>query len=492
MAKDNQPQISVPLRAAADSTKVKRFYSSGNGSVNTTGFGEYISQPNNVANDGDTGNIVSKLANAGAIGSIGATLAAITGRVGVNAAYSGGKTLVKPIVRAGYGAAAVGRNIADRVMRKEVIVPIGESAKAAIQKAGESKTLLGRIANAEAAIVGDKALKGGAKLAKFAKYSNMIKWAGPLSTVASAGLSAIAANASLHGKYDPEKLPRYNIGELGKDVPGYRIGSRAGLVDPNFVGDNITGAVVNLARTTISGGQQVKGLIKKGGKAVMEFFGVPEGTADKIAGAGSRVAAGILTGPLSHDAVYNQVDGFLKGYSTEGNVDPDKVYGKDMRGRMMADLFVRAKLRGMEGVPNSYLAVNSAEEEAAKLYKEGKLEKAALDQTPAEIFYNPSKERGYNKDPMMNMAAYYPGDDRYPVYMHTLRQAYAEKHAGNNPKSPEYKRFEQVFDSYLSSTATKRGGENESIRDEIRKEAFDYYHQKRKAAAEKRYEPIKK
>ena len=59
----------------------------------------------------------------------------------------------------------------------------------------------------------------------------MIKWAGPLSTAASAGLSAIAANASLHGKYDPEKPPRYNIGELGKDVPGYRIGSRAGLVD---------------------------------------------------------------------------------------------------------------------------------------------------------------------------------------------------------------------------------------------------------------------
>lgn len=76
--------------------------------------------------------------------------------------------------------------------------------------------------------------------------------------------------------------------------------------------------------------------------------------------------------------------------------------------------------------------------------------------------------------------------------MHTLRKAYAEKHAGNNPKSPEYKRFEQVFDSYLSSTATKRGGENESIRDEIRKEAFDFYHQKRKAAAEKQYEPIKK
>ena len=103
MAKDNQPQISVSLRGAADSTKVKRFYSSGNGSVNTTGFGEYISQPNNVANDGDTGNIVSKLANAGAIGSIGATLAAITGRVGVNAAYSSGKTLVKPIARTAYG-----------------------------------------------------------------------------------------------------------------------------------------------------------------------------------------------------------------------------------------------------------------------------------------------------------------------------------------------------------------------------------------------------
>ena len=492
MAKDNQPQISAPLRGAADSTKVKRFYSSGNGSVNTTGFGEYISQPNNVANDGDTGNIVSKLANAGAIGSIGATLAAITGRVGVNAAYSGGKTLVKPIARAAYGVAAVGRNIADRAMRKEVIVPIAERATQYIDKAEKAGSWFGKAANAEGAIVGAKAIKGGAKLAKFAKYSNIVKNFGPAATAVSAGLAALAANASLHAKYDPEKLPRYHTGEMGSDVKGYRIGSRAGLVNPDFVGDNIVGGAATFARTMISGGQEVKGAIKSGGKAVMKFFGVPEETADKIAGAGSRYAAGILTGPLSHDAVYNQVDGFLKRYSTEGDIDHDKVYGKDMRGRMMADLFVRAKLRGMEGVPNSYLAVNEADREAAKLYKEGKLEKAALDQTPAEIFYNPSKERGYNKDPMMNMAAYYPGDDRYPVYMHTLRQAYAEKHAGNNPKSPEYKRFEQVFDSYLSSTATKRGGENESIRDEIRKEAFDYYHQKRKAAAEKRYEPIKK
>ena len=492
MAKDNQPQISVPLRAAADSTKVKRFYNSGDGGVNTTGFGEYISQSNNVANDGDTGNLASKLANAGAIGSIGATLAAITGRVGVNAAYSGGKTLIKPIARLGYGAAAVGKNLVDRAMRKEAVGPISKAAGKAIDKAVKSESFLGKVLGAESVIVGDKAIKGGAKLAKFAKYSNFLKNFGPLATIASAGVSAIASNAALHGKYDPEKLPRYNTGELGKEVKGYRIGSRAGLVNPDFVGDNIVGAATGLARTMISGGQEVKGAIKSGGKAVMKFFGVPEETAEKISDTGSRYAAGILTGPLSNDAIHGQVDGFLKQYSPEGDIDLDKVYGKDTRGRMMADLFVRAKLRGMEGVPNSYLAVNEADREAAKLYKEGKLEKAALDQTPAEIFYNPSKERGYNKDPMMNMAAYYPGDDRYPVYMHTLRQAYAEKHAGNNPNSAEYKKFEQVFDSYLSSTATKRGGENEDIRDEMRKEAFDYYHQKRKAAAEKRYEPIKK
>lgn len=492
MAKDNQPQISVPLRAAADSTKVKRFYSSGNGAVNTTGFGEYISQSNNVANDGDTGNIVSKLANAGAIGSIGATLAAITGRVGVNAAYSGGKTLVKPIARTAYGVKAIGRNIADRAMRKEVIVPIGENAARYASEAEKAGSWFGKAANAEEAIVGAKAMKGGAKLAKFAKFSKFMKWAGPLATAADVGISAIVSNAALHGKYDPEKLPRYNTGEMGNEVKGYTIGSRAGLVNPNGVGSNILGTAANWARATLSLGQEVKGAIKGGEKAVLKFFGVPEDTAEKISSIGSSGAAAILTGPLSVDAIHKPVDNFLKGYAPEGNVDHDKVYGKDTRGRMMADLFVRAKMRGMEGVPNSYLAVNSAEEEAAKLYKEGKLEKAALDQTPAEIFYNPSKERGYNKDPMMNMAAYYPGDDRYPVYMHTLRQAYAEKHAGNNPKSPEYKRFEQVFDSYLSSTATKRGGENESIRDEMRKEAFDYYHQKRKAAAEKRYEPIKK
>ncbi len=492
MAKDNQPQISAPLRGAADSTKVKRFYSSGNGSVNTTGFGEYISQPNNVANDGDTGNIVSKLANAGAIGSIGATLAAITGRVGVNAAYSGGKTLVKPIARAAYGVAAVGRNIADRAMRKEVIVPIAERATQYADKAEKAGSWFGKAANAEGAIVGGKALREGAKLAKFAKYSNIVKNFGPAATAVSAGLAALAANASLHAKYDPEKLPRYHTGEMGSDVKGYRIGSRAGLVNPDFVGDNIVGSAANLSRTVLSGGQEVKGAIKSGTKAIMKFFGASDDTAESVAGPTSSVLGTALAGPLALDAVHKPVDNFLKGYTPDGNVDHDKVYGKDTRGRMMADLFVRAKLRGMEGVPNSYMAVNSAEAEAAKLYKEGKLEKAALDQTPAEIFYNPSKERGYNKDPMMNMAAYYPGDDRYPVYMHTLRQAYAEKHAGNNPKSPEYKRFEQVFDSYLSSTATNRGGENESIRDEIRKEAFDYYHQKRKAAAEKRYEPIKK
>lgn len=492
MAKDNQPQISVPLRGAADSTKVKRFYSSGNGSVNTTGFGEYISQPNNVANDGDTGNIVSKLSNAGAIGSMAATLAAITGRVGVNAAYSGGKTLVKPIARTAYGVKAIGRNIADRAMRKEVIIPIAERATQYADKAEKAGSWFGKAAKTEGAIVGANALKGGAKLAKFAKYSRFMKWAGPLATVAGVGLSAVASNAALHGKYDPEKLPRYNTGEVGDDVKGYRIGSRAGLVNPNSVGSNILGTASDFARTTLNGGQEAKRAIKSGTKAIMKFFGASDDTAESVAGPTSSVLAAIVGGPLSIDAIHKPVDNYLKGYTPEGNVDHDKVYGKDMRGRMMADLFVRAKMRGMEGVPNSYLAVNSAEEEAAKLYKEGKLEKAALDQTPAEIFYNPSKERGYNKDPMMNMAAYYPGDDRYPVYMHTLRKAYAEKHAGNNPNSAEYKKFEQVFDSYLSSTATKRGGENESIRDEIRKEAFDYYHQKRKAAAEKRYEPIKK
>lgn len=492
MAEDNQQKISGILRAAADSTKVKRFYGSDNGAVNTTGFGKYISQPNNVANDDDTGNLASKLASAGAIGSIGATLAAITGRVGVNAAYSGGKTLVKPIARTAYGVKAVGRNIADRVMRKEVIVPVGERVTQYIDKAEKAGSWFGKAANTEAAIVGGKALKGGAKLAKFAKYSKFVKGAGPWATAAGVALSAIASNAALHGKYDPEKLPRYNTGEVGDDVKGYRIGSRAGLVSPNGVGSNILGTASDFARTTLSGGQEAKGAIKSGTKAIMKFFGASDDTAESVAGSTSSVLGTILGGPLALDVVHKPIDNFLKGYSPEGNVDHEKVYGKDTRGRMMADLFVRAKMRGMEGVPNSYIAVNEAEREAAKIYKEGKLEKSALDQTPAEIFYNPSKERGYNKDPMMNMAAYYPGDDRYPVYMHTLRKAYAEKHAGNNPNSPEYKKFEQVFDSYLSSTATNRGGANETTRDEIRKEAFDFYHQKRKAAAEKQYEPVKK
>ena len=491
MAKDNQPQISVPLRGAADSTKVKRFYSSGNGSVNTTGFGEYISQPNNVANDGDTGNIVSKLANAGAIGSIGATLAAITGRVGVNAAYSGGKTLVKPIARTAYGAKAVGRNIADRVMRRKVIAPIGENAARYASEAEKAGSWFGKAANAEAAIIGDKALKGGAKLAKFAKYSKFMKWAGPLATAADVGISAIASNAALHGKYDPEKLPRYNTGEVGDDIPGYRIGSHAGLINPSGVGNNVLGTVGEFIHGTASMFDGASSLPGKAAKGLVGLIASDETASKYEKGMDGIVrtmkgALGIKENPL------NPVKKAASMITVEGDQDVNNVYGKDMRGRMMADLFVRAKMRGMEGVPNSYMAVNSAEAEAAKLYKGGKLEKAALDQTPAEIFYNPSKERGYNKDPMMNMAAYYPGDDRYPVYMHTLRQAYAEKHAGNNPKSPEYKKFEQVFDSYLSSTATKRGGENESIRDEIRKEAFDYYHQKRKAAAEKRYEPIKK
>lgn len=492
MAEDNQQKISGILRAAADSTKVKRFYSGDNGAVNTTGFGKYISQPNNVANDDDTGNLASKLASAGAIGSIGATLAAITGRVGVNAAYSGGKTLVKPIARTAYGVKAVGRNIADRVMRKEVIVPVGERVTQYIDKAEKAGSWFGKAANAEAAIVGGKALKGGAKLAKFAKYSKFMKWAGPLSTAVDVGLSAIASNAALHGKYDPDKLPRYHTGEMGSDVKGYRIGSRAGLVNPNGVGDNILGTASHFVRTALNGIQELKDATRSGTKSTMKFFGASDNTAENVAGVMSNILAGSVAGLGSIDAIRKPVDDFLKDYSPEGGIDHDKVYGKDMRGRMMADLFVRAKMRGMEGVPNSYIAVNEADREAAKLYKEGKLEKAALDQTPAEIFYNPSKERGYNKDPMMNMAAYYPGDDRYPVYMHTLRKAYAEKHAGNNPNSADYKKFEQVFDSYLSSTATNRGGANETTRDEIRKEAFDFYHQKRKAAAEKQYEPVKK
>ena len=491
MAEDNQQKISGLLRAAADSTKVKRFYSSGNGSINTTGFGEYISQPNNVANDDDTGNIASKLANVGAIGSIGATLAAITGRVGVNAAYSGGKTLVKPIARASYGAAAVGRSIADRVMRKEVIVPVGERVTQYIDKAEKAGSWFGKAANAEAAIVGSKALKGGAKLAKFAKYSKFVKSAGPWATAAGVALSAIASNAALHGKYDPEKLPRYNTGEMGNDVKGYRIGSRAGLVDPSGAGNNVLGTAGDFIHGTASMLDGVSSLPGKAAKAIVGLF-ASDKTSSQIQKdmdlyvRGVKSAYGIKENPL------NIIKRPAKRLTVDGDIDYDKVYGKDMRGRMMADLFVRAKMRGMEGVPNSYMAVNSAEREAAKLYKEGKLEKATLDQTPAEIFYNPSKERGYNKDPMMNMAAYYPGDDRYPVYMHTLRKAYAEKHAGNNPNSPEYKKFESVFDSYLSSTATNRGGVNETTRDEIRKEAFDFYHQKRKAAAEKQYEPVKK
>ena len=491
MAEDNQQKISGVLRAAADSTKVKRFYSGDNGAVNTTGFGKYISQPNNVANDDDTGNLASKLASAGAIGSIGATLAAITGRVGVNAAYSGGKTLVKPIARTAYGVKAVGRNIADMVMRKEVIVPVGERVTQYIDKAEKAGSWFGKAANAEAAIVGSKALKGGAKLANFAKYSKFVKSAGPWATAAGVVLSAIASNAALHGKYDPEKLPRYNTGEMDNDVKGYRIGSRAGLVNPNGVGNNVLGTAGDFIHGTASMFDGASSLPGKAAKAIIGLF-----ASDKTASQAQKDMDLYIRAVKS---MYGIKGGTLdiikrpaKMLTVDGDIDHDKVYGKDMRGRMMADLFVRAKMRGMEGVANSYIAVNEADREAAKLYKEGKLEKAALDQTPAEIFYNPSKERGYNKDPMMNMAAYYPGDDRYPVYMHTLRKAYAEKHAGNNTNSPEYKKFEQVFDSYLSSTATNRGGENETIRDEIRKEAFDFYHQKRKAAAEKQYEPVKK
>jgi hypothetical protein len=491
MAKDNQPQISVPLRGAVDSTKVKRFYSSGNGSVNTTGFGEYISQSNNVANDDDTGNLASKLANAGAIGSIGATLAAITGRVGVNAAYSKGLSLLKPVAKTAYGAAAVARKAIDIASRKEVQVPIKEIMLDMSAKGLRSGSTLGKAANWRNVIVGDRALGSAAKLAKFAKYSKFMKWAGPLATVADVGISAVASNAALHGKYDEEKLPRYNTGEMGEEVKGYRIGSRAGLVNPSDVGNNILGTAAGFVHGTASMFDGVSSLPGKAAKGLVGLVASDETASKYEKGMDGIVrsvkgAFGIKENPL------NPLKKVTSQLTVDGDPDVNKVYGNDMRGRMMADLFVRAKMRGMEGVPNSYTAVNEAEAEAAKLYKEGKLEKAALDQTPAEIFYNPSKERGYNKDPMMNMAAYYPGDDRYPVYMHTLRQAYAEKHAGNNPKSPEYKKFEQVFDSYLSSTATNRGRENETIRDEIRKEAFDYYHQKRKAAAEKRYEPIKK
>ena len=494
MAEDNQQKISGLLRAVADSAKVKRFYNSGDGRVNELGFGEYVSLPNQIKNNEDTGNFVSKSLAVGAGGSAVASLAATLSRVGVNAAHSKGLSLLKPAAKSAYGAAAAARKVAGLVTGKYIQMPVGELAATMSANGYRAGTVLGRAANWRNMIVGGRALGAGAKMAKFAKYSKFIKGAGPIGTLVGMVASGIASNAELHAKYDPDKQPMYHSGELGEDIPGYRIGSRAGLVNPNGVGNNIIGTLSDFVHSTVSmfdGASNIPGNTARG---IYKLFGASDKKADAVKqdmDLVTRIYKKIFLGGNGENPL-NPIKKITKEATVNGGVDPDEVYGNDMRGRMMADLFVRAKMRGMEGVPNSYVAVNSAEREAAELYKEGKLEKTALDQTPAEIFYNPSKERGYNKDPMMNMAAYYPGDDRYPVYMHTLRKAYAEKHAGNNPNSADYKKFEQVFDSYLSSTATNRGGVNETTRDEIRKEAFDFYHQKRKAAAEKQYEPVKK